>query len=220
MDAVAPASARTGWTSSLHWRIALWFVLLIAVVIAAQGGVFLWLVDQAPGQPQLSETRALSVELSRELEADPQFDIDRFVARAEPDRHVFVIMADGRVKGQRTPLPETVRSVIEDLNQMSSASSTWEASVFRAVAIDVHGRMVGVLGIAPPTSLEAFGFEMAALGSLLLFAGAMIAALLIVRPVRRRIRGLEIAAARLGTRRTSRPRTARAANSSPTCRTS
>ena len=198
MDAVAPESARTGWTSSLHWRIVLWFVLLIGVVIAAQGGVFLWLVDQAPGQPQLNETRALSVELSRELEADPQFDIDRFVARAEPDRHVFVIMADGRVKGERTPLPETVRSVIEDLNQMSSASSTWEASVYRAVAIDVHGRMVGVLGIAPPTSLEAFGFEMAALGSLLLFAGAMVAALLIVRPVRRRIRGLEMAAARLG----------------------
>ncbi len=198
MDAVAGAHAQTGWSSSLHWRIAFWFIVLIAVVLAVQGSLFLWLVDRAPGQPLLTETRALSAELARHLEADPQFDLDGFVSRAEPDRHVFVIMADGRVRGERTPTEGTVRSVIEDLNQMSSASSTWEASVYRAVAIEVNGRMVGVLGIVPPTTLEAFGLAMAALGALLLFAGATVAALLIVRPVRRRIRGLEEAALRLG----------------------
>ena len=78
MDTVAPTSARTGWTSSLHWRIVLWFVLLIAVVMAAQGGVFLWLVERAAASPNLSETRALSAVLSQQLGADPGFDLDRF----------------------------------------------------------------------------------------------------------------------------------------------
>ncbi len=198
MDAGLPASTRTGWTSSLHWRIVVWFVVLIAVVIAAQGGLFLWLLEQAPGQPQLTETRPLGAELSRALEADPQFDLDAFVARLEPDRHVFVIMADGRVRGTRTPLPTTVRDVITDLNRTGSASATWENSVYRAVPVNVNGRTVGVLGMVPPTSLEAFGIVMAAFGLLLLFSGAIVAAFFIVRPVRRRIRQLEDAALRLG----------------------
>ncbi len=198
MDAGVPASTRTGWTSSLHWRIVVWFVLLIAVVIAVQGGLFLWLLEQAPGQTQISETRALSAELSRALEANPQFDLDGFVARSEPERHVFVIMADGRVRGSRTPLPTTIRDVITDLNVTGSASATWESSAFRAVPVNVNGRTVGVLGMVAPTSLEAFGLEMAAFGLLLLVSGAIVAAFVIVRPVRRRIRQLEDAALRLG----------------------
>ncbi len=198
MSSADAASARTGWSSSLHWRIVLWFVLLIAVVIAAQGSVFLWLVDRAADTPSLSQNRALSATLSQALETDPLFDLDRFVAQAEPDQHVFVIMADGRVRGSRTPLEATVRNVISDLNLTGSASSTWESSIYRAVAVNVRGRTVGVLGTVPPTSFEAFGLEMAVLSVLLLFAGAMVAALVIVRPVRRRIRGLEDAALRLG----------------------
>lgn len=198
MDEVPPSSARTGWSSSLHWRIVVWFVVLIAAVIAAQGAVFLWLVDRQDDRSVLTRTRALSATLGQRLEADHTFDLGAFVSEAEPGQHVFVIMADGRVRGSRTPAESTVRNVIADLNMTGSASSTWEGSVFRAVPVNVHGRTVGVLGIVPPTSFEAFGLEMAALGALLLFAGAMIAALLIVRPVRRRIRGLEDAALRLG----------------------
>ncbi len=198
MDAMAPASARTGWSSSLHWRIAFWFIVLIAVVLAAQGSLFLWLVDRQDDLSALSRTRALSATLGQELEADPGFELDGFVAKAEPLEHVFVIMADGRIRGSRTPPEITNRNVIADLNLTGSASATWESSIYRAVPIKVQDRTVGVLGIVPPTSVEAFGLEMAALGLLLLFAGAVVAALVIVRPVRRRIRGLEDAALRLG----------------------
>ena len=76
--------------------------------------------------------------------------------------------------------------------------STWKNSQCRAVPLVVKGRTVGVLGIVPPTALEAFGLEMAVIGTVVLLTGTVIAAMFIARPVRRRITDLEEAAVRLG----------------------
>jgi hypothetical protein len=190
--------ARTAWHSSLQWRIAIGFIVLMAAVIAVQGAVFLWLLQRSTQVREPGLTRALSAQLARSLEADPAFDIGRFVATVRPGQHVFVIMAGGQVSGTRTPPPRTVEDVIADLDRSGSVPATWENSAYRAAPVVVNGRTVGVLGVVPPTPFEAFGPEMLTLGVLLLVAGAVVASWLILGPVRRRARNQEDAGARRG----------------------
>jgi signal transduction histidine kinase len=194
----APA-LKTAWHSRLHWRIAVAFVVIIAGVLAAQGGVFLWMLERSARAREPGVTRALSAMLAARLEANPHVDLGHYVATAKPGEHVFVIMTSGVVRGSRTPADRIVQSVIADLNRPGgSMPATWENSVYRAAPIIVGGKTVGVLGIVPPTTLEAYGPAMFAVGALLLVAGAVIASLVIVGPVRRRARDLEEAAARVG----------------------
>ena len=62
----------------------------------------------------------------------------------------------------------------------------------------MNGRLVGTLGIVPPTTVERYGPEIAAIGISLLVIGTLLASLTIFGPVRSRILDLESAADRLG----------------------
>src|SRR5260221_5658673 len=97
------------WYRSLYARIAIGCVLLIALVLAVQGGVFVWLVGRETSSNLSGVTQALGATLSRELEAHPDLNLDERVAALRPEQHVFVIMQDGRVVGTRTPPEWTVR---------------------------------------------------------------------------------------------------------------
>jgi len=186
------------WHRSLYARIAIGFVLLIAFVLAVQGGVVLWLVGRQVS-PNLSEvTTALGTELSRELEANPALNLDERVRGWPRDQHVFVIMQDGRVVGSRTPPESTVRSVIEYLGRgYDDIPESYRQSIYLAVPVKANRRLVGTLGIVPPTILERYGVEIAAIGISLLVIGTLVASLTIFGPVRSRILGLGSAADRL-----------------------
>lgn len=189
------------WHRSLYGRITLGYVALITIFVIAQGLLLLWINERNASARPLGISRALGVGLSRRLADRPTLNLDEYVQRVSPENYVFVIMRDGRVAGRRRPSDATVKNVIGDLRraQGTHVPSTWEQSVYRAVPLIVSGEIVGIVGIAPRTAFEQYGWVVIAIDVGVLAAGTLTAAVLLFRPVRRRIRVLQDAARRVGT---------------------
>jgi signal transduction histidine kinase len=188
-------------TLSLSRRIALGYILTIAIVLAVQGLVFIWLVERGTTASDPDLTPRIAAELSRALEADPQLNLDERVSRLQPGEAVFVILKDGRVSSARKPPPPpVVQSVLDafDGTVDENVVRGWARSQYRGAPVTNHGAVIGALGVMPLTTLERFGREAAAIGVGLLFLGTLISSVLIVGPVRSRIQDLRGAASRLG----------------------
>ena len=99
------------WYRSLYWRIAIGFVALLAVLLAAQGFVFLWLTGRVaaawPGRSAIELASAMAADVARELTARPGTDIDAYVNTryAGTFRSFAVVMASGRVAYSRRVIP-------------------------------------------------------------------------------------------------------------------
>jgi signal transduction histidine kinase len=106
-------NTRPSWYRSLYWRIALGFVALLAVVLAAQGLVFLWLtgrVDQSPvGRTPQQLADYVARQLSTALTDDPALNLDAYVREhfGSISRPFAVTMFDGtRVSNRPEGLPD------------------------------------------------------------------------------------------------------------------
>jgi len=96
--------SRTGlrWYRSLYWRIGLGLFAFLALMLAAQGALFLWITDRIAGSMPASSPQRLaelvSSDISAALTDDPALDLTEYV-RAQYG-HVFqafvVTMRDGR----------------------------------------------------------------------------------------------------------------------------
>ena len=93
--------AKPAWYRSLYWRIAIGFVLFLAVVLAVQAGALVYLISRmevAPGPPPPEVTRFVARDLSEALTANPTLDIQQFFRQQYEGRVPLVaIMKDGRV---------------------------------------------------------------------------------------------------------------------------
>jgi len=94
------------WYRSLYWRIAFGFIALLAVVLAAQVFIFLWLTDRIVGPSSRSPQQlAASVagELSKDLAVDPQLRLDSHLR--SKFGHIYqpflVVLNDGRFGSNR-----------------------------------------------------------------------------------------------------------------------
>src|SRR4029079_18355218 len=86
------------WYRSFYWRIAIGFVATVAVVLALQAALFLWLAatnDNINMRAAPHCARA-GAELSSALEADASLDIDAWLAReyGRGPHGVFVVRGD------------------------------------------------------------------------------------------------------------------------------
>ncbi len=110
------------WYQSLYWRIAIGFVLLIAAMLALQGGALVYLIarmEVAPGPPPPEVTRLIARDLSEALTANPKLDIQQFFRQEyEGQVPLAAIMKDGRVVTTHGPRPPDgfVRDVRDRLN--------------------------------------------------------------------------------------------------------
>jgi len=207
------------WYRSLYWRIGLGFVAFLAVLLVAQALLFAWLTGRAAGAfPAASGARLAELvagDIRDQLEADPAADLGAHIAE-EYSRVVqpfVVVMDDGRTLSNRPTAPLALaRNTRARLGAMSGerplrprlrralrppANGRAEAPII------VNDRIVGLVAVppgrvAPMAALQQFGPTLAASGIGLLLLGACAAALLIFRPVRRRLRHVEEAAARIG----------------------
>ena len=100
-------SERT-WFRSLYSRIALGFVVLLAMLLLAQGLLFFWLTgrfDEASPQGRTSQQTAdfIARELSDAISLNPNLDLEAFVRTEFHDvrRGFSVIMRDGRRAANR-----------------------------------------------------------------------------------------------------------------------
>jgi signal transduction histidine kinase len=70
------------WYRSLYWRIAFGFVAMLAILLLAQGVVFLWLTDRIFGAPARTPAQLAALvaeDVAAELQQHPDADLDEFV---------------------------------------------------------------------------------------------------------------------------------------------
>jgi two-component system sensor histidine kinase BaeS len=109
------------WYHSLYWRIALGLFAFLALMLAAQGALFLWITDRIAGSMPARDPRRLAVlvasDVGAALSADPALDLKAYVR--DQYGNVFqtfvVVMQDGRVASNDDDVPEQfVQAVIAE----------------------------------------------------------------------------------------------------------
>ena len=93
------------WFSSLYWRIGLGFIVLLAVMLAAQAASFVWIAVQTEqGQPERvgqDFAELVAGEFEAALQRDPSLDLKQYATTrlAGFHRPAFVTFPDGVVLG-------------------------------------------------------------------------------------------------------------------------
>jgi signal transduction histidine kinase len=211
---------------SLYTRIAVGFVALLAIGIAIQGLLFLWLTDRFMSSPEIRTPQHLADHVARELSdaltENPALDLDAHVrARFGSIFQPFaVVMRDGRRASNRpSGLPPGFprsggRRVREPWGSTRESGPGGRgdrdgrgAAGAVTAPIVVNGAQEGFVAVPggpPPVSvaLRELGPTLTWTGLGLLLAGATVAALFIFRPTHRRLRSLEQASRALGEGRT------------------
>jgi signal transduction histidine kinase len=203
------------WFRSLYWRIAVGVSLLLAMMLAVQGGLFVWLaVRTEGGQPRqmLDDVAQLvATDLAAAIEANPALDLEAYARHRIEALHrpAVVLLADGRIVAPpdvRLP-PGLLRFGRRRLELAEPAGEepvqTYELRRPTAFApVITHGRVVAGVLVPPVRGPRRVVWEFGPLlagGMLaLLIGGTAVAALLIFRPAQARLRELEDAARRLG----------------------
>jgi signal transduction histidine kinase len=98
-----PARPRPRWHRSLYWRIAIAVTALVALMLAAEGALFLWLSDRTagamPGRNPQQMVRLVAQDFESALTTDPSLDVEKYLR--EQYGHYFqtilVMLRDGRV---------------------------------------------------------------------------------------------------------------------------
>src|SRR5262245_42082606 len=101
--ATPPARPRPRWYRSLYWRIAIAVTALVALMLAAEGALFLWLSDRTagamPGRNPQQMVRLVAQDFASALTTDPSLDVEKYLR--EQYGHYFqtilVMLRDGRV---------------------------------------------------------------------------------------------------------------------------
>jgi signal transduction histidine kinase len=222
----APADGvRVVWYRSLYWRIAFGFVATVAVVLVLQAALFLWLAttnDTIGMRPGRVATVA-AAELSTALEADADLDVDAWLVQefGRGPHGVFVVRGNRIHRSGPFDVPPFLARLAryrmrgpDGMAERTAPSAPLDGRLpghgraprprrppFQPVV--VGGRMVAVVGVVPARTdrapvLAEFGPTLIAAALVLLIAGTAVMAILVFRPVHRRLRGLERAAAAVG----------------------
>ena len=111
------------WYRSLYWRIALGLIAFLALMLAAEGGIFLWMTDRIAGSMPARSPRRLAAlvasDLGTVLTADSNIDIDAYLREqfGEVLQTFVVIMRDGQILTNHDDVPprllEAVRAELE-----------------------------------------------------------------------------------------------------------
>jgi signal transduction histidine kinase len=116
------------WYRSLYWRIALGLVAFLALMLAAEAGLFLWLTDTIAGSFPARSPRRLAVlvasDVGRALDANRNLDLEPYLHEQYGDalQTFVIIMDDGRTMSNHDDVPaalvEAVREEIEYLRSL------------------------------------------------------------------------------------------------------
>ena len=75
MSAFFSSQPGLAWHRSVYGRIALGYILLIALELAAQGAVFLWLVERRAQSNPSDLTQAFASQLAQALQGAPEANL-------------------------------------------------------------------------------------------------------------------------------------------------
>lgn len=139
------------WYRSLYWRIAVGFVALVAILLAAQGTAFLWLTgrmsDILPGRSPAEYSQTIAADLVVNLLEKPDLDLDAYLNDRYPGtyRAFVVVTRDNRVvvSHRIPPPPMLAGAAFRRLNAELYGSSAVVAGTSGAGASAGGGGAVG-----------------------------------------------------------------------------
>jgi signal transduction histidine kinase len=216
-------SPHSTWYRSFYWRIGVGFVVCVLAVLVAQSVIFGLIMARPSGMPGAMPGRSpngfatmIAGDLEAALADSPGLDpVEYFASRSRRMRgSVFIVMKDGRVaRTGRDELSESDRRAALDAltaNEMPAPGpppmfASLHALVRRPPAamapVRVGNDMRAVVVLPPPPvggMMRDVGRMLTVPGVFVLVVITGLAAVFIFRPARQRLRGLEEAAARLG----------------------
>ena len=191
------------WYRSLYWRIALGLFAFLVLTLAAQGALFIWMIDQTAGTMPARSPRRLAglvaSDISTALQTNPSLDVPTYV-RDQYGRvfaPILVTMRDGATGANHEVEPSELPARDREASFRELAERGWEAA-----PIIVQGERVGrvaVLARFPrERMLRELGPTMLTVGIAVLGVGMTLIAGLVFGPARRRLRAVQDAAERLG----------------------
>jgi signal transduction histidine kinase len=111
------------WHRSLYWRIALGLIAFLALMLAAEGGIFLWMTDRIAGSMPARSPRRLAAlvasDLGTALTANARLDIENYIQEqfGQTLQTFVVIMRDGQILANHDDVPaqllDAVRAELE-----------------------------------------------------------------------------------------------------------
>ena len=204
------AGRRPLWYSSFYWRIAISFVVFVAVVLVGQSVMVSYLARSTdafgPGNPNATAT-AIATELGTDLARDPRLDLTAYLRERYGNvrQAAFIVMKDGRMAANSDR--ELNRDIRQQVDGLLRGTPPDEGARGRATGpvvtapIQIGGALQGLVVLPPPPPRGVLGDAGRLLslpGTLVLLAATAIAAVVIFAPARRRLRALEEAAERFG----------------------
>ena len=106
------------WFRSLYWRIAAGLFAFLALMLAAEGALFLWMNDRIAASMPSRSPRMLGLmvasDISSVLEANPDVDLDAHVREQFGGvlQPFVVMMRGGRVAANQDDLPEELLDAV------------------------------------------------------------------------------------------------------------
>jgi signal transduction histidine kinase len=230
------------WHYSLYWRIAIGFLLCLALLLVVQATLFIWVVARTgsiPNQPPDRLAQTVAFDVGQVLERDSALDVERYLQDeyAGDSQPFFVVLADGRVFEVGGPFPPALIAETRTRLQLMVARGALRGGPpdrggfgggfgrgdrfgnqgqpgmrldrsraglrpFRPAPIVVGERLAGLVVVPPEPPfrflLARYAPTLGVVAVVTLVVGALLAAIVIFGPARRRLRAVEDAARRLG----------------------
>jgi signal transduction histidine kinase len=167
------------WYRSLYWRIAIGFVVCLALLLMVQAVLFVWVVARTsiPTQPPGRLAQTVAVDLGQAIERDASLDVAQYIRDEYGDAQpFFVLLTDGRVVEVSGPFPAAILADARSRMQMMAAREAQRGPgaggrpfarsgrpgagsrggrgragfrAFRPAPIFAHDRLAGVVAVPP-----------------------------------------------------------------------
>lgn len=113
-------ATRPLWYRSLYWRIALGLFAFLALMLTAQGALFLWMTDRIAGSMPARSPRRLAAlvasDVSAAINANPGLDLRTYLPEqySETLQTFVVVMRDGRTFSNHDDVPEELLEAVRE----------------------------------------------------------------------------------------------------------
>jgi signal transduction histidine kinase len=110
------------WHTSLYWRLALGLFAFVALMLAAEGALFLWISTRLAGAMPARSPRQLATLVARDVSAaltrDPSLDLETYLHDQYKNvvQTFFVVLRDGSVFSNHDDVPAAVLAELRSEN--------------------------------------------------------------------------------------------------------
>ena len=206
-----PVSSRLGWYRSFYWRIGITFVAFVVVILITQGLILSYVIPRNIAEdpfraPVLAAEVAAEVAslLKRGQAADLGLHLKSRYPPEEAGRLVFVALRGGSIFSSTSEeVPESIRlTAMSAFGERRLVPGDAVPAITTAPVL-VDDQFAGVVLVllleSRPTGIRReLGRLLSLPSTLLLMVAAVVVALVVFNPARRRLAALEQAAQRLG----------------------